>query len=225
MQANRDDKIISADDATEFDIWNPPEVVGNFLNPGLIDDNKSINPSSAVNTAVTAQSVEQIRQAAYLEGKEKGKEDGLVEFRKQQQHIVDTMNSLLVQCQKQIGNFDQQICEQLVTMTISVAKQVIRRELSVEPEQIMAVIRDAINCLPSSSEKLILKLHPDDAVLVRDIYNLDDEPERTWKIFEDPGMQRGGCIINSESSVVNADLDHRIATIVSQLLGGERSDD
>ncbi len=89
----------------------------------------------------------------------------------------------------------------------------------------MAVVREAIACLPASSEKLIMKLHPDDAALVREIYNLDEEHDRTWKIFEDPGLQRGGCIINSESSIVNADLDTRIATIVSQLLGGERSDD
>lgn len=225
MDKIKDNTILAADTTHGFNLWTPPEVSGKSINAEQIDALHSQQNSTAVNTPVTAQKLEQIRSAAYQEGFAKGRIDGEAEIRKQQQSRLDSMDNILNQCQQQAGNFDQQLCEQLVTMTIAIAKQVIRRELSIEPEQIMAVIREAINLLPSSSEKLLLKLHPDDAVLVRDIYNLDDEPDRTWKIFEDPGMQRGGCIVNSETSVVNADLDHRIATIVSQLIGGERSDD
>ena len=86
----------------------------------------------------------------------------------------------------------------------------------------MAVIRDAIACLPSAKDKIILKLHPEDALLVRETYQLDNDSERMWNIFEDPGMQRGGCIISTDTSTVNADLDKRISTIVTQLLGDER---
>ena len=203
----------------------PPEVTGQSVNSDQIDARKSARGSSTVKTPVTAQELEEIRKAAYQEGLSQGLEEGRKEAQNEQQSIANQLNTILNQCQQLASNFDEKVCEDLVTMTISIAKQVIRRELSIDPEQIMAVIREAINCLPSSTEKLILKLHPEDAVLVREIYQLDGELERTWKIFEDPGMQRGGCIINSESSVVNADLDNRIATIVSQLLGGERSDD
>jgi len=225
MHKDKENPFFSSEKAAAADLWTPPEVSGQSINAEQIDALRKPKQSVNVNTPVTAQDLEEIRKAAYQEGFARGQADGKAESKSQQQSIIDSMNTLLSQCQQQLGNFDEQICEQLVTMTISIAKQVIRRELSIEPEQIMAVIRDAINCLPSSSEKLLLKLHPDDAVFVRDIYNLDDEPDRTWKIFEDPGMQRGGCIVNSESSVVNADLDHRIAAIVSQLLGGERNDD
>ncbi len=210
-------------------MWMPPEVTGQSVNSDQIDARKLAKGSSTVKTPVTAQELEEIRKAAYQEGLAKGLEDGRKEARNEQQRITDNLNTILNQCQQLASNFDEKVCEDLVTMTISIAKQVIRRELSIDPEQIMAVIREAINCLPSSTEKLILKLHPEDAILVREIYQLDDQLddqlERTWKIFEDPGMQRGGCIINSESSVINADLDNRIATIVSKLLGGERGDD
>ena len=225
MTSNKGSNIISANQVTNFDLWMAPEVSGHSVNAEQIDARRAAKGSSAVNTPVTAQELEIIHKDAYKDGLSKGLEEGREQARKEQQSITDSLNTILNQCQQLATSFDEQICEQLVAMTVSVAKQVIRRELSIDPEQIMAVIREAINCLPSSTEKLVLKLHPEDAILVREIYQLDEEPERAWKIFEDPGMQRGGCIINSESSVVNADLDHRIATIVSQLLGGERSDD
>ncbi|RLA05162.1 MAG: hypothetical protein DRQ47_01855 [Gammaproteobacteria bacterium] len=217
--------IIPAKDLIDFDLWVPPEILGKSVNAEQIDAKNKAVHSTNVNTPVTAQNAEQINAAAYQDGLEKGREEGRLEVLKQQQQALGEINSIVEHCQLQVSEFEQEVCEQLVAMTITIAKQVIRRELSVEPEQIMAVIREAINCLPSSSEKIMLKLHPEDAVLVREIYSLDENEERTWKIFEDPGMQRGGCIINSESSVVNADLDQRIAGIVRQLLGGERSDD
>ncbi|MCP3675705.1 MAG: flagellar assembly protein FliH [Gammaproteobacteria bacterium] len=225
MSPNKGSSIISADKVTSFDVWKPPEVTGQSVNSDQIDARKSAKGSSTVKTPVTAQEFEEIRKAAYQEGLEKGLENGRKEAQIEQQNITDSLNTILNQCHKLASNFDEKVCEDLVTMTISIAKQVIRRELSVNPEQIMGVIRESINCLPPSTEKLVLKLHPEDATLVREIYQLNEELERSWKIFEDPGMQRGGCIINSESSVINADLDNRIATIVTKLLGGERGDD
>ncbi len=225
MHKTKDSNLLSDKEKSGFDIWSPPEVIGQTINADQIDARKSVSPSSTETGPVTAQSLEEIRKAAYIEGLEKGKSEGNKQALKKQKQITNQLGDILQSCHQQASAFDQEICEQLIAITISVAKQVIRRELNTDPEQIMAVIREAISCLPASSEKLLLKLHPDDATLVREIYHLDEEPDRTWKIFEDPGLQRGGCIINTESSLVNADLDARIATIVSQLLGGERSDD
>jgi len=225
MSKTKEAHILSGKDRDGFNTWLPPEIVGQTINADQIDARKKVTPSSRQSTPVTAQSMEDIRKAAYLEGLEEGKAEGKAQALAEQQQITTNIQHILEQCHHQASEFEQQICEQLVAITISVAKQVIRRELNTDPEQIMAVIREAISCIPVSNEKLLLKLHPDDAALVREIYHIDEQPDRTWTIFEDPGLQRGGCIINSESSIVNADLDARMATIVSQLLGGERSDD
>lgn len=225
MSKSKTTNIISAEDIKHFDRWTPPEMNGKTVNAEQIDATKNVNNSTQVSTAVTAQNVEKIRKAAYLEGISAGKKEGRAAGLKEQQQLVEQLNILVSQCQQQRGNFDQEICDQLVQLCISISKQVIRRELATEPEQIMAVIRESISSLPASSEKIIIKLHPEDAALVKGIYHLDDDPDLAWKIFEDPNMQRGGCIINTETSMINADLDNRIANIVSQLLGGERTDD
>jgi len=217
---SKEANIISAKNKTGFDVWNPPEVSGRTINADEIDARKITRPSSVESGPVTAQNLEEIRKAAYQEGLEKGKAEGRASALLEQQKLTTELSTILENCHRETSHFEQQVCEQLVSITIAVAKQIIRRELSTEPEHIMAVIREAIGCLPTSSEKLILKLHPDDAALVREIYNLDEEPDRIWTIFEDPGLHRGGCIINSESSVVNADLDSRIAMIVRSVNGG-----
>ena len=215
--------IIRADQVTSFDLWQAPKVDGHTINTET-KGNKTKTMSTAVNTPVTAQNLEQIRDSAYQEGLEKGRAEGLNGVKLQHQEILNSLNEILSSCQKQQGNFDDQICGQLVTMTLSIAKQVIRRELSIAPDQIMAVIREAISCLPDAKDKIVLKLHPEDVLLVKETYQLDDDPDHMWTLFEDPSMQKGGCIINTESATVNADLDHRIAMIVTQLLGDERTE-
>ena len=225
MTKSKITNIIAAEDIKHFDRWSPPVMDGKTINAEQIDAIKNSPSSSQVNTAVTAQNAEEIRKAAHVEGLTAGKKEGRAEGLKQQQQLVQQLNIILAQCQQQRANFEQQLCDQLVELCISISKQVIRRELATEPEQIMAVIRESIASLPASSEKIIIKLHPEDAALVKEIYHLDGDPDLAWKIFEDATMQRGGCIINTETSMINADLDDRIANIVSQLVGGERTDD
>ena len=221
MSENKEANILPAEDVVDFDIWTPPEVIGRSVNSDQIDARNAMRRSLVSKTSITAQNAQQISETAYLEGLTKGRADAKLE----QQQITNNLNAILEQCHQQSVNFEQHICEQLVSMTITIAKHVIHHELSVNPDLIMTIIQDAIGYLPASSEKIMIKLHPDDAVLVREAYHLDQDPDRSWKIMEDPGMQRGGCIINSDTSMVNADLDNRIANIISQLTDGSTADE
>lgn len=213
-------QLIRGEQGSKFNAWHAPTMDGHTINLEATEQSRS--SSTDVSTPVTAQNLEQIRDAAYQEGLEKGRVEGLDAVKLENQQTIDSLNNILNSCQLKQGDFDEQICEQLVSMTIAIAKQVIRRELSVAPDEIMAVIRESIAFLPNAKDKITLKLHPEDALLVRETYQLDNESERMWTIFEDPSMQRGGCIISTDTSTVNADLDNRIAMIVTQLLGDER---
>jgi flagellar assembly protein FliH len=78
-----------------------------------------------------------------------------------------------------------------------------------------------MSILPVSSRNISLILHPEDASLVRETYELS-ESELGWRIVEDPVLARGGCRISTETSQVDATLESRLATLIAPLLGGER---
>lgn len=218
--------VIKSGQAPGFKSWTPPEVTGRSVNKDIIDAKEaSAQATSGQASTVTAKSLEEITRQAYEEGFTQGKENGHKEGLAIEQEKASQLDHVIQALKSKSEQFDELITQQLVEMTISIARHVIRRELSTNPEEIVAVIREAMALMPDSVANLTIKLHPEDAALVRDIYDLNGESTMSWKIFEDPGIQRGGCILTSDTAEINAELDKRIQMIVTQLLGGVRSDD
>jgi len=112
----------------------------------------------------------------------------------------------------------------LVNLAIGIATQVVRREIKIDPGQIIAVIREAVNALPLASQKLTLQMHPEDVILVKNSLALDDVSS-PWNIVEDPLITRGGCKVKTETSNIDSTVENRLAIIVATVLGGEREED
>jgi flagellar assembly protein FliH len=109
-------------------------------------------------------------------------------------------------------------------LTLAVGKQLARRELSIDPAQVIAIIRESLQELPSSAREIRVLLHPEDAVIVRERLTAPVS-ERAWTIVEDPTMSRGGCIVRTETSTIDARLDSRISAVIANALGDERAAD
>ena len=108
-----------------------------------------------------------------------------------------------------------------MTLVINMVRQLIRREVKLDPGQIVGVVREALGILPVSARSIRVALHPDDAVLVREAYALGEHDQK-WQIVEDPVIQRGGCRIHTDTSQVDATLDSRLSSLIAPLLAGER---
>lgn len=135
-----------------------------------------------------------------------------------------TLVSLLESLSEPFKLLDEEVEKELVKLTIGIATQIIRREIKLDQGQIVAVVRETINVLPLASQKISLKLHPEDADIVRSALALD-EMSPSWNIVEDPLITRGGCKVDTEISHVDATVEHRLAAVVSTILGGERERD
>lgn len=156
----------------------------------------------------------------FEEGAKKGYEDNVHLLRKQNAEFVSLLESLA----EPFRQLDEQVERELVNLAIGIASQLVRREIKVDPGQIVAVVREAVRALPLSSRKISLTLHPEDAELVRSALVLD-EMSPPWGIKEDPLLTRGGCIVETEASHVDATVENRLAAIVARVLGGERRED
>jgi len=159
-------------------------------------------------------------QQGFDEGSKKGYEDNLHLLQSQAATLVSLLESL----SEPFKHLDEEVEKELVKLSIAIATQMIRREIKLDPGQIVAVIRESINVLPLASQKISLKLHPEDAELVRSALALD-EMSPSWTIIEDPLITRGGCEVNTDISHVNATVEHRLAAVIATLLGGERESD
>jgi flagellar assembly protein FliH len=157
---------------------------------------------------------------AFAQGMAEGREAGRADVRSQ----VEKLSAMFHNLAKPFEQLDAEVERELLTLAMALARQIVRRELKTDPTQIIGIIRDAIAALPVSAREVRVHLHPEDATVMRE--NLSPtESERAWVIIEDPVMARGGCQITTANSRIDARLETRLNTIVSELMGTERHND
>ena len=213
-------QIIRSDDA-EVTQWQPPHV--RKKGEPEVDESPGL---------LTAAQLDQIQKAAHAEGFEQGRKEGqayghregLEEGRAATRAKIDRLDELLLALDKPFEQLDQQVENEIVTLVISMVRQLIRREVKLDPGQIVGVVREALGILPISARNIRVVLHPEDADLVRQAYTLGDHDQK-WQIVEDPVIQRGGCRIQTDTSQIDATLDSRLNSLIAPLLAGERSRD
>jgi flagellar assembly protein FliH len=116
---------------------------------------------------------------------------------------------------------DAEVGEQLARLAVSVAKQVIRRELRTDSAQVIAIMRETVALLPASARQVRIHMHPEDAAVIRERLAAPGG-DRAWSIVEDPVLSRGGCLVTTDTAQIDARLESRIAAVVGAMFGEER---
>ena len=186
---------------------------------------------------VTAATIEAIQQQAYAEGYAQGYEIGVEQGHKdgyaagnkklegELRQKIRRLDGVLTFISQPLMDIDEAVVSQLTDMAITVARQLVRRELHTDPGQIIAVVRESVATLPVGSQEVRIFLQPDDAALVREVLSVSEEHEQRWKLIEDPALSRGGCRIEAVHSKIDATVEYRLNKIIATLLGGEREED
>ncbi len=213
-------KVLTGDAAGGSTAWLPPAMGG-----------KS-SPDLNAGKLLTAKQMEQLQKQAYDEGFEQGKKKGF-EFGHQEAKIVGAaqindlvskVEAIIATLEAPLKQVDDRIESELVDLVISMVKQLVRREVRLDPSQIIGVVREALAILPIGSRSIRIVLHPEDAKLVREVYDMSDN-EQNWNIIEDPVLARGGCRVITETSQIDATTESRLANLIAPLMGGEREVD
>jgi flagellar assembly protein FliH len=173
-------------------------------------------------------SVELLRQALQ-ESETRGYEAGLAKAQAETQVSLDALAARIQQLDavlsllaRPLQQLDADVEKELLNLALAVGKQLARRELRVDPTQIIGIIRESLAQLPASAREIRVHLHPEDAATVRERLAAPQN-ERAWNIVEDPTLSRGGCVIRTENSQMDVKLESRINAIMANVLGEERA--
>src|SRR5699024_8400535 len=106
------------------------------------------------------------------EGLAQGRRDGLAEGfaagEKQAQELAQRMRRIVDALAEPVRELDDEVEQALARLALGIAQQIIRRELSVQPGEILAVVKEAVALLPLSAREVSVRLHPDDARFIRE---------------------------------------------------------
>jgi flagellar assembly protein FliH len=162
----------------------------------------------------------------YARARATGVAEGRAEFEARTAELnsrIVRLDGILGMLAKPLADMDAQVEKQLVTLSLSVAKHLIRRELRIEPTQVIAIIRETVALLPAAARDIRVHLHPEDAALVNERL-AKPHAESAWTIIEDPVMGRGGCRVTTDTAHIDARLETRLGAVISQVLGSDREE-
>lgn len=168
--------------------------------------------AAAVTLLPTAAELEGIHQQAHEEGYQAGYAEGRQRAAQEAERLVGLVAAL----DRQLQQVDQEVLQSLLGLALEVARQMVRQTLQVKPELVLDVVREAVSSLPHFNHGAHLALHPDDAALVRSVMG-EQLGHSGWKIFEDMGIERGGCRVQTANSQIDASLDKRWQHVVASL--------
>ncbi|AGA89142.1 flagellar biosynthesis/type III secretory pathway protein [Thioflavicoccus mobilis 8321] len=175
----------------------------------------------------TAEELQALRDAAYEEGFTVGREEGLKQGADEMAAQAGRLVSLIEALARPLEQLDARVEDELVALTIALVRQLVRREIKTDPGAIVGAIREALAVLPLAAREVTVKVHPEDAVLLRGVYSeLGADVERGgWQIVETPAISRGGCIVVAGASEVDATVERRLANAICHVFGSERASD
>jgi flagellar assembly protein FliH len=187
------------------------------------------NGIADVLSAVRAEA-EQIRAQAWAAGEAEGRAAGMAAARTEAAPAVAAMTAALEAIEQLKAQMLAELEQDAVEMAMRLAEQILAGVVSVEPERVIDVGRNALRHL-TERRRVTLVVHPDDLELVSECV---DQLQSELGGIEHLGVQsdrrigRGGAIARTDSGEIDSGLDAQLSRareIVAAALARESFDE
>lgn len=108
----------------------------------------------------------------------------------------------------------------LVRLALAIARRIVAAEIRQDQHLVERTVRAALEELACEGE-LHVRVHPDDAPLVRRVLATEEsfgEGFSDLRVLADQTIERGGCIVESDHGIIDADIPTQFAQIQRTLL-------
>lgn len=123
---------------------------------------------------------------------------------------------LLEATQAQLADAHQVMARGVLELACEVARQVLRHELSVNPNAVLPVVREGLTLLADDSKAAVVRLNPLDLEVLQDTLQTEFSG-LALTLTADSSIAPGGCRISSAGAVVDGDLHLRWRRAIAKL--------
>lgn len=193
----------------------------------LASFDSGVKPAAGIATVpeapvVSPEEVQRIREQARRDGHQAGYAAGLAEGLAAGQAQAEAMGhqealllaQTLEKLEQRITELNQVVADDLLALSIEIARQVVRQTVAAKPDVLLGVIREALEHLPLLHAAI--HLNPEDASLAR-LRAGDQLAHAGHRIHEDSKLKRGDVIIETGGSHLDASLAARWRRVVEAL--------
>ena len=159
-------------------------------------------------------------ETAYRSGFEDGKRVGAQEAQDGVKSVVHALQRAASELSEHKKKAVKESDEMIVRLALMVAKTVLQGELSVDSAKVKRIVVEAIKMIEDRG-KISIKVHPDDWEIIKDVEKdvlSSTHGVERLEVVEDAHVERGGCIVESDSGIFDAQLSTQLEEIGNRLL-------
>lgn len=160
------------------------------------------------------QSVEQVAREAHDVAYREGREQALTELNEHLLSARERRDTALADAERE-----------LLRLSVKIAEKIIGHELERDAATFAEIVSTALR-YARRNETLTVRVNPDDLSLVQERRERLDSTGRARfiDIVADPHVKRGGCVIESESGTIDAQLETQLRVLERALLARAAGD-
>jgi flagellar assembly protein FliH len=150
-------------------------------------------------------------ERGFNEGQKAGKEVG--------EKMVEALLKQYAQTLEELASLRKHVLaaseREVVRLALEIARKVVKREVTIDEDVILALVKVAMNRLGEES-MMTVRLNPRDVQSVLRSRNAADRANvlnEAIKLVEDPLISRGGCLIETESGIIDARVEEQFREI------------
>lgn len=102
-------------------------------------------------------------------------------------------------------------------LALAIARKIIGKELTVNPKAISDIVVQAIEAADIHGACCI-KVHPEDYEILSPMWDAIpsfQSPDNTWQLIADKRVDRGGCLIEVNGGIINAQIESQLAEVAN----------
>lgn len=164
------------------------------------------------------------RQLGFAEGYAQGHAQATLEGQRLIAEYIQTQGQdaarhygeLFVSADAQIAESQQVMAKGVLELACELARQVLRHELSTNPNALQPVIREALGVLAADCKAAVVRLNPLDLDVLEDVLR-QEFSGLALTLLADVSVTRGGCLVEAAGTVVDGTMEKRWSRAVARL--------
>ncbi|MDR7308895.1 flagellar assembly protein FliH [Rhodoferax saidenbachensis] len=134
----------------------------------------------------------------------------------QGQETARTFGQLFETVRAQLAESEQVMAKGVLELACEVARQVLRHEMSTNPNALQPVVREALSVLAIDSKAALVRLNPLDMEVLAEVLR-QEFSSLSLTLLPDASITRGGCLVESAGTVVDGTVEKRWKRAVASL--------
>ena len=217
-------RFIPSEEVGDVTHWKFGAMDGSGLVEPAADTEAAPELPPALDEAQQQALIQEACDEAYARGVAQGEAQASLEWQRrmddyvanQGQEAAQRLSAVVQSLQASLTDMQQHMAQDMLHLACDIARQVLRHELSVNPNAVKPVVREAVGMLVSEGRPALVRLNPADMeAMAASLREELDGAAVQW--MADAAVPAGVCLVESAGTVVDGSLNKRWQRAVAAL--------